>query len=44
MSEQKYNPEYIKYDFIAIEQGGECLPQSVLCMKTLSNAAMSPAC
>ena len=42
MSKRKYNPEYIKYGSIAIEHGGECLPQCVLCMKTLSNAAMKP--
>ena len=27
----------------AIEHGGECLPQCVLCMKTISNAAMKPS-
>ena len=43
MSKRKYDPEYIKYGFIAIEHGGECLPQCVLCMKTLSIAAMKPS-
>ena len=43
MSKQKYNLEYIKYGFIAIEHSGECLPQCVICMKTLSNAAMKPS-
>ena len=40
MSKRKYNPKYIKYGFIAIEHGGECLQQCVLCMKTLSNTAI----
>ena len=43
MSKRKYSPEYIRYGFIAIEHGGKCLPQCVLCMKTLSNAAMKPS-
>ena len=43
MSKRKYSPEYIQYGFIAIEHEGECLPQCVLCMKTLSNAAMKPS-
>ena len=43
MSKRKYNPEYIKYGFIAIEHRGECLPHCVVCMKTLSNAAMKPS-
>ena len=43
MSKRKYNPEYIKYGFIAIEHRGECLTQCVLCVKTLSNAAMKPS-
>ena len=43
MSKRKYYSEYIKYGSIAIEHGGECLPQCVLCMKTLSNAAMKPS-
>ena len=43
MSKRKYGLEYIQYGFIAIEHGGECLPQCVLCMKTLSNATMKPS-
>jgi len=43
MSKREYNPDYIKYGFIAIEHGGECLPQCALCMKTLSNATMKPS-
>ena len=43
MSKRKHNAEYIKHGFIAIEHGGECLPQCVLCMKTLSNASMKPS-
>ena len=43
MSKRKNRSEYIQYSFIAIEHGGECLPQRVLCMKTLSNAAMKPS-
>ena len=43
MSKRKYNLEYIKYGSIAIEHGGECLPQCVLCIKTLSNATMKPS-
>ena len=43
MLKRKYNPEYIKYGFIAIEHRGECLPQCVVCMKTISNAAMKPS-
>ena len=43
MSKQKYDPDYVKHGFIAIELRGKYLPQSVLCMKTCalrSNAAM----
>ena len=43
MSKRKYNPEYIKYGFIAIEHRGDYLPQCVVCMKTLSNGAMKPS-
>ena len=43
MSKRKYNPEYIKCRFIAIQQRGEYLPQCVVCMKTLSNGAMKPS-
>lgn len=40
---RKYDPEYITYGFIAIEHGGEALPQCVVCMKLLSNAAIKPS-
>lgn len=33
MSTWKYNPEYIKYAFIAIKYGGECFPQFVVYTK-----------
>ena len=37
-----YNPEYIKFGFIAIQHGGEYLPYCLVCMKTLSNGAVKP--
>ena len=40
---RKYHPTYIKYGFIAIERGGEALPQCVVCMKSLCNEAMKPS-
>lgn len=43
MPKRKYDPTYIKYGFIAIERGGESFPQCVVCMKSLSNAAMKPS-
>ncbi|XP_068235570.1 zinc finger BED domain-containing protein 5-like [Palaemon carinicauda] len=43
MPKRKYDPAYIMYGFIAIEHGGEALPQCVVCMKSLSNAAMKPS-
>jgi len=43
MSKRKYNPEYIKYGFIANLHRGEYLPQCIVCMKTLSNGAMKPS-
>ncbi|XP_068235581.1 zinc finger BED domain-containing protein 5-like [Palaemon carinicauda] len=43
MPKRKYDPAYIKYGFIAIEHGGEALPQCVVCMKFLSNAVMKPS-
>ena len=43
MLKRNYYSECIKYGSIAIEHEGECLPQCVLCMKTLSNAAMKPS-
>ena len=41
MSKHKYNPEYTKYVSAAIEHMGECLPQGVVCVETLSNAAVN---
>ena len=43
MPKRKYCPTYIKCGFIAIEHGGESLPQCVVCMKTLSYSAMKPS-
>ncbi|XP_068201647.1 zinc finger BED domain-containing protein 5-like [Palaemon carinicauda] len=43
MPKRIYDPPYIKYGFIAIEHGGEALLQCVVCMKSLSNAAMTPS-
>ena len=43
MSKRKYSADYIKYGFIAIQHGGDTLPQCVICMKTLSNAALKPS-
>ncbi|XP_029637972.1 SCAN domain-containing protein 3-like [Octopus sinensis] len=43
MPKRNYDPAYIKYGFIAIERGGKALPQCVLCMKSISNAAMKPS-
>ncbi|XP_068203548.1 zinc finger BED domain-containing protein 5-like [Palaemon carinicauda] len=43
MPNGKYDPAYIEYGFIAIEHGGEALLQCVVCMKSLSNAAMKPS-
>ena len=43
MPKRKYCPRYIKCGFIAIERGGESLPQCVICIKTLSNSAMKPS-
>ena len=43
MSKRKYNEEYIKYGFVSVQHRGECLPQCVVCMKTLSNSAMKPS-
>ena len=33
----------VKYGFITIEQGRECLTKCLLCMKTLSDAVMKPS-
>nr|XP_039272726.1 zinc finger BED domain-containing protein 5-like [Styela clava] len=43
MSKRKYSENYIEYGFIAIEHRGDILPQCVICMKTLSNAALKPS-
>ena len=43
MSKRKYNTERIKYGFVSAQHRGECLPQCVICMKTLSNSAMKPS-
>ena len=43
MPKRKYCPTYIKYGLIAIECGGESLPQCVIYMKTLSESATKPS-
>ena len=43
MSKRKYNTERIKYGFVSAQHRGKCLPQCVICMKTLSNSAMKPS-
>ena len=43
MPKRKYCPTYIKCGFIAIERGGESLPQCVICIKTLSRSVMKPS-
>ena len=43
MSKRKYNTKYIKYGFVSAQHRGECLPQCMICMKTLSNSAMKPS-
>ena len=43
MSKRKYSPDYIKYGFIAVQHHGDSLPQCIICMKTLSNAALKPS-
>ena len=42
MWKRKNSPTYIKYGFIAVEHGGESLPQCVVCMKTFGNSALKP--
>ena len=42
MSKQNCDPKCIKYGFTSIEHKAEVLPQCVVCLKTLSNAAMKP--
>ncbi|CAI9717374.1 Hypothetical predicted protein [Octopus vulgaris] len=43
MPKRNYDPACIKYGFIATERGGEALLQCVVCMKSISNAAMKPS-
>ena len=40
MPKRKCCPTHIKNLFIANKHGGESLPQSIICMKTLSDLAM----
>ena len=40
MAKRNYDPKYIKYGFTSIEDNTEILPQCVVCLKTLCNAAM----
>ena len=42
MSKRNYDPKYMKYGFTSIEHNAEILPQCVVCLKTLCNAAMKP--
>ncbi|XP_003368146.1 zinc finger protein [Trichinella spiralis] len=39
---RKYDAEYIKYGFVAIEKNGVEVPQCVVCLDTLSNDALRP--
>ena len=43
MSKRKHNTEYIKCGFVSVQNRSECLPQCVICMKTLCNSAMKPS-
>ena len=43
MSKRNYDPTFIKYGFTSIEHNAEILPQCVVCLKTLCNAAMKPS-
>ena len=43
MSKRNYDPKYIKYGFTFNEHNAEILPQCVVCLKTLYNAAMKPS-
>ena len=43
MSKRNYDPKYIKYGFTSIEHNAEILPQCVVCLKTLCNAATKPS-
>ena len=40
MSKRNYDPKYIKYGFTSIERKAKILPQFVVFLKTLCNAAM----
>ena len=42
MSKRNYDPKYIKHGFTSIEHKVEILPQCVVCLKTLCNAAVKP--
>ena len=43
MTKSNYDPKYIKYGFPSIDHKAEILPQCVVCLKTLCNAAMKPS-
>ena len=43
MSKRNYDSKFIKYGFTSIEHNAEILPQCVVCLKTLCNAAMKPS-
>ena len=43
MLKRNYDTKYIKYRFTLIEHKAEILPQCVVCLKTLCNAAMKPS-
>ena len=43
MSKRNYDPKYIKYGFTSIKHNAEILPECVVCLKTLCNAAMKPS-
>ncbi|KRZ61820.1 SCAN domain-containing protein 3 [Trichinella nativa] len=42
LKKRKYDAEYIKYGFVAIEKNGVEVPQCVVCLDTLSNDALRP--
>ena len=43
MSKRNFDPKYIKYGFTSIEHNVEILPQCVVCLKALCNAAIKPS-
>ena len=43
MSKRNYDPKYIKNGFTSIELKAEILPQCMVYLKTLCNAAMKPS-